>query len=64
MSRDKAIEIAGKLPKPRFSNPHLALMNISQGDGMSLVNQRSTHVHLWAAEDFDPLGAVVDVEKV
>jgi hypothetical protein len=39
-------------------------MNISQGDGMSLVNQRSTHVHLWAAEDFDPLGAVVDVEKV
>lgn len=64
ISRDKAIEIAGKLPKPRFSNPHLALLNIAQGDGKSLVNQRSTHVHFWAAKDFDTLSAIVGVEKV
>lgn len=63
-SRDKAVDIAGKLPKPRFSNPHLAVLNIDLGDGKSLVNARSTHIHFWAAEGFDPLGAVVEVEKV
>lgn len=64
LSRDKAIEIAGKLPKPRFSNPHLALLTIAPGDGKSLINKRSTHIHFWAAKDFDALGAVVTVEKV
>lgn len=63
-SRDKAVDIAGKLPKPRFSNPHLALLNIGEEDGRALVNERSTHIHFWAARNFDALEAILEVEKV
>lgn len=63
-SRDKAIDIAGKLSKFRFSDAHLALVNISPGDGRSLVNERTAHVHFWASKKFSLGAAIVDVEKV
>jgi hypothetical protein len=64
ISRDKAVDIASKLPKPRFNKPHLALLNISLGDGRSTVNRRTSHVHFWASKTFDPMKALVEVEKV
>jgi hypothetical protein len=64
MSRDKAIDIAGKLPKARFTEPHLALLNISLGDGKSIINHRTSHVHFWASKQFDPEPAIIVVEKV
>jgi hypothetical protein len=64
LSRDKAIDIASKLPKSRIKAPHLAMVNIQAGDGRVLVNTRTSHVDLWVSATFDPLAAIVDLEKV
>jgi hypothetical protein len=64
LSRDKAVDIAGKLPKARIKEPHLALVNIQTSDGRALVNARTSHVDLWLSTTFDPQAAVVNLEKV
>jgi hypothetical protein len=63
-SRDRAVDIASKLPKIRFSKPHLALLDISLGDGKSKINQKTSHIHFWASTQFDPASALIEVEKL
>jgi len=64
LSRDKAIDIAGKLPKSRIRDPHLALVNISPSDGRALVNAKTKHIDLWLSSTFNPAAAIVELEKV
>jgi hypothetical protein len=64
LSRDKAIDIAGKLPKSRMKEPHLALVNIDPSDGRALVNKKTSHVDLWLSNTFNVASAIVDLEKV
>jgi hypothetical protein len=64
LSRDRAIEIAMKLPKPRFKKPFIATMSITAMDGVSLVKKNSPHVDFWMYSNFDPLNAIVETESV
>jgi hypothetical protein len=64
LSRDKAVDIAGKLPKTRIKQPHLALINIGPSDGRALVNNRTSHVDLWVSATFKFQTAIVSLEKV
>ncbi len=64
LSRSKAIDIAGKLPKARMPNAHLALVNIAPSDGLALVNDKTSHVDLWLSATFNPKTAIVGLEKV
>ena len=63
MSRDKALEIASKLPKMRIAQPHLSLCNIEPFHGKSYINKKK-HVDFWPYDTFDPEAAVVSTEKV
>lgn len=60
--RDKATNIAGRLPKPRDGGPYLASMAIPVGAGRSLIKRR--HVDLWFYKHFNPTTAVIVVETV
>jgi hypothetical protein len=64
LSRDSAIEIARKLPKPRYKSPFLAAFPISMGDGVSLLKSKSPHVDFWMYADFDPIASIVETESV
>jgi hypothetical protein len=64
LSRTKAIDIAGKLPKSRMREPHLALIHISPSDGKALVNSKTLHVDLWLSSQFNPEDAILELEKV
>jgi hypothetical protein len=64
LSRDKAVDIAGKLPKSRIREPHLALVNIAPSDGRALVNNKTKHIDLWLSSTFNPDDAIVELEKV
>lgn len=60
--REKATNIAGRLPKPRDGGPYIASMTIPTGAGRSLIKKQ--HVDLWFYKDFDPTIVVVAVETV
>jgi hypothetical protein len=62
LSKDKARDIAGLLPKTRMKNPHLARVVISQGDGQSLVI--NGHVDFWISTKFKLATAIKELEKV
>ncbi len=64
LSRDKAIDIAGKLPKSRMKVPHLALVNIDASDGRALINKKNSHVDLWLSNTFSLTAAIVDLEMI
>ncbi|MGY4318981.1 hypothetical protein [Bradyrhizobium sp. JR3.5] len=64
LKRDQAVDIAGKLPKSRIKDPHLALLVIEPNDGKALTSKKSSHVDLWISKSFDPTAAIVKVEKV
>jgi hypothetical protein len=54
-SRDKIADLASRMPKARYSNPHISKMKIPAGAGMSIENKRTFHVHFWMYKAFDPL---------
>lgn len=64
VSKDIAYKLASRLPKPRFSRPYLAKLSIPNGAGMSLENKKTTHVHFWMFNGFNPLNAILTVEEV
>lgn len=63
ISRDMAIDIAGKLPKTRIADPHISLCSIDTFDGQCYINKKK-HIDLWAYDNFDPSTVVVMTEKV
>lgn len=62
LTRDKALNIASKLPKSRAAKPYLALVNLSPNDGMTLINDKTAHVDVWLTEQFSIDVAVIDTE--
>jgi len=60
----KAKQIAGRLPKSRTRNPHLALVNIPEGSGKSIINERTFHVSFWMYKDFDFQASIVGLEEI
>ncbi|KZD22798.1 hypothetical protein A4A58_28065 [Tardiphaga robiniae] len=63
LTRDRALNIAGKLPKSREAKPYLALVNISPNDGMALINEKTAHIDVWLSEQFSIDDAVIETEE-
>ncbi|MCG5247317.1 hypothetical protein [Methylorubrum extorquens] len=61
-SKDKVLNIAGKLPKTRIANPHISMCTIKSGVGKSYI--KGKHVDFWPFSHFDPAAVVVKTEKV
>ena len=60
--REKATNIASRLPKPRDGGPYVAAVTIPIGAGRSIIKKQ--HVDLWFYKDFDPTTVVIQVETV
>lgn len=65
VTKEQAINLAGKLPKLRGQGLHIVKVKIQQGSGKSVINRRKTHIDFWPFAGFNPLKAIAGpVEKV
>lgn len=62
IERERVQRLA-RLPKLR-QGAHLAELTIPVTAGQCLVNETSSHVHLWMYRDFDPVAHIIAVTEV
>lgn len=64
MCPEKVKILAKKLPRFKNKKCYVAVLEINKGSGLSLVDEKSTHVDFWMYRSFDPVSALIRVEAI